>query len=295
MSSKKRRRNFVQRISIDELADRTARPMSATPRPFLRWAGSKQKLLAEIIDVLPSRYGTYYEPFLGSGAMFFLLEPERAVLSDVCVELIETYEAIRDRAGMIERYLKSMRPNRTQFLRVRSNRSWGPYKRAAEFIYLNKTCWNGLYRVNRDGEFNVPFGKPKTNVLADYENIKACARALNAEDVRLAACSFSEALTDAKAGDLVFLDPPYVTGHNNNGFIDYNEKLFSWKDQESLASEATRLVSKGVHVVVMNASHRAVLDLYEGFEVRRLRRSSTLANDVSKRGRVAEALIYRSP
>ena len=274
------------------LAERAARPLSASPRPFLRWAGSKRMLLRQLIEVLPAAYGTYYEPFLGGGSLFFLLQPDHAVLSDSCSDLVATYEAIRDNPSAVLRCLSPLRPDRKLFYAIRESRSTARFKRAAEFIYLNKTCWNGLYRVNASGDFNVPYGAPRTDAIVDPDNLRRCAAALAVPEVTLAAVDFEDALLNAKSGDLVFLDPPYVTQHNNNGFVDYNELIFSWHDQERVASVAARLVAMGVHVLVTNAYHQDVLDLYDGFQVTALSRQSTIASSASKRGAVTEALLW---
>jgi DNA adenine methylase len=249
-------------------------------------------LLRQILNVLPPDYGTYREPFLGGGSLFFLLEPTTAVLSDSCEDLIATYEAIRDNAPAVLRHLSPLRPDRELFYEIRSNRSVGRLKRAAEFIYLNKTCWNGLYRVNAQGEFNVPYGAPRTDAIVDAENLRACATALRTPGVTLVSADFEDALLDAKPGDLVFLDPPYVTGHNNNGFVDYNELLFSWSDQERVAHIANTLAARGVHVLVTNAFHDDVLALYGDFQIRPLHRRSTIASSASKRSTVTEALLW---
>jgi DNA adenine methylase len=245
------------------------------------------------VPLLPERFKTYREPFLGSGALFFLLEPTAAVLTDTCGELIATYVAVRDDPRTILRHLRDWKRDRDFYNQVRYKRSSGRLKRAAEFLYLNKMCWNGLYRVNSDGVFNVPYGLPKTDKIVDSSNLIACSRSLAVPGVRLACADFAEALVDTQPGDLVFLDPPFVTGHNNNGFIDYNEVLFSWSDQERLANEAARLADVGAHVIVANADHADVLDLYPGFKKRRFDRSSTIAANRAKRGRVTEALIWQ--
>ena len=155
-----------QRTYFDDIEERCRRPNSMVPRPFLRWAGSKRTVLRHFLDALPRKFRVYREPFLGSAALFFLLEPDRAVLSDACNDLIETFLAVRDDVSSVSRYLRPMRPSKKEFYRIRSNPSKGRIKHAAEFIYLNKTCWNGLYRVNSEGTFNVPFGLPKTNCTA---------------------------------------------------------------------------------------------------------------------------------
>jgi DNA adenine methylase len=284
-------RTGFHEISVDELFDRAQHPQSVRPRPFLRWAGSKKAVLRHVVPLLPAKFRTYYEPFLGSGALFFLLQPKHAVLSDTCIELIDTFAAVRENVSAVIRHLKPLKPRKHLYYRVRDNRSTGRYKRAAEFIFLNKACWNGLYRVNSSGVFNVPFGRPKTDFLADIENLQECALKLRVGGIKLRVCDFEETLAQAKKGDLVYLDPPYVTRHDNNGFIDWNESLFSWRDQQRLARVAEKLVRKGVYVVASNANHREILDLYPSFTATSFIRSSTLASNPSKRGRVAEVLL----
>ncbi len=244
-----------------------------------------------MVASLPLQFGTYHEPFLGSGALFFLLCPSRALLSDKCIELINVYAKLRENAPGIIRHLKPLKPDRDLFYAIRKRPSRGKLKQVAEFLYLNKTCWNGLYRVNSEGRFNVPYGMPKTNFIADFDNLKECARALQAPGVTLRSCDFADALVDVKAGDLVYLDPPYVTRHNNNGFVDYNETLFSWEDQKRLAERAKQLAEAGAYVLVTNADHQEVLELYQGFTSRTLTRSSTLASDAKCRVRVNEAFF----
>lgn len=217
------------------------------------------------------------------------------MLSDVCSELIEAFVAVRDNPGVVIRYLRQLDPReRRLFYRVRENRSDGPFKRAAEFIFLNKACWNGLYRVNASGKFNVPYGRPRSGFTADFGNIVACAEALHSSGVSLQVADFEEALAKSQPGDLVYLDPPYVTGHTSNGFVDYNEVLFSWKDQVRLAKTAHRLAGRGVHVVVSSANHQEIVKLYSGFAVKSFTRPSTLAASASRRKPVSELLLYTS-
>lgn len=284
----------VEETTVDFSALEAAadRPLSSARRPFLRWAGSKRSLLKHLLPVIPKRFGTYYEPFLGSGALFFLLRPERATLADTCGELVDVYEAVRDGPEKILAYLDLWVPDKDFYYAIRENRSSGRFKRAAEFIYLNRTCWNGLYRVNAAGKFNVPYGQPKTDFIVDAENLRACSRALVSPQIDLAVGDFEDAVVDATVGDFVFLDPPYVTGHNNNGFIDYNEDLFRWSDQERLARVARELVDRGVHVVVTNADHDDVVGLYPGFGRRTFARTSTLAGNARARRAIREVVLW---
>jgi len=281
----------MQRIDRDELQERARRSLSAIPRPFARWAGSKRTLLPEIVKLLPAEFRDYREPFVGGGSLFFLLQPVSAVLSDSCGELIDAYRALRDDPERLIRILEPLRPEREFFYQLRSNRSSDPIIRAAEFIYLNKTCWNGLYRVNSNGHFNVPYGLPKTDSLFDADNLRACGRVLSGAEIEILHGDFEELLVDTAEADLVFLDPPYVTRHNNNGFVDYNETLFSWKDQERLARVAGTMADRGATVIVANANHQEMIELYRSFRTVTVSRSSTLAGKVASRGRVEEALL----
>jgi DNA adenine methylase len=277
---------------IREILDRATRPNSALPRPFLRWAGSKRLVLCQIADILPRSIASYHEPFLGSGALFFLLQPQRAVISDLCQELINTFSAVRDNPRLIATHISHLGPDKATFYALRANPSTGRFKRAAHFIYLNKVCWNGLYRVNSRGQFNVPYGQPKSPVIADPTNLMACSNALRAPDVRLSCLDFEENLSSCSRGDLAFLDPPYVTSHSNNGFVDYNEKLFSWADQVRLAKTARRLAQAGVHVVVCNADDRRIRRLYPDFGAKRYHRHSTLSSNPKSRVVVSELILF---
>ncbi len=281
----------VQITTHDELTIRSQRILSTTPRPFLRWAGSKQSLLRHIVQFTPKTYGTYYEPFLGSGALFFLLQPRAAVLGDNCAELVQTYDAVRENSTAVLRYLKPLIPNKDLFYRVRKNRSNGRFKRAAEFIFLNKSCWNGLYRVNSSGTFNVPYGKPKSLGVVDPKNLISCGELLGRDSISLSSVDFEISLQTARKGDFVYLDPPYVTRHNNNGFREWNENIFSWADQKRLADVAKDLVKMGICVLVSNANHSEIRDLYPDFSATSISRHSTLASDASKRVRVTELIL----
>jgi DNA adenine methylase len=277
--------------TTDGLQLRSARRFSAIPRPFLKWAGSKQAILPELLDILPPAFDTYFEPFLGSAALFFCLKPPKAILNDKCLDLIETYKSLRDNPAEIMRYLRSFRTTKRAYYSIRENQSTARLKRAAQFIYLNKLCWNGLYRVNSSGQFNVPYGAPKTRNIFDSKNIRACAKALQ-QRIMFHSQDFDFVLQIAKKGDFVFFDPPYVTKHNNNGFRDWNETLFSWKDQERLAETALALKCSGVHVLVCNADHDDIIALYPNFNVKRIVRSTTLASNAQFRGKVTEIVLH---
>jgi DNA adenine methylase len=282
-----------QVLEYSDLEARAAAPLSTVPRAFLRWAGSKRYLLRHLVPLLPRDFGTYHEPFLGSGSLFFLLRPERAVLNDACRDLVDTYLALSRAPDLILDTLSQMRPDPELYYRIRRARSLDPARRAAEFVYLNKTAWNGLYRVNAKGDFNVPYGRPKTDNITDAANVLACSEILRRPGVDLTWGDFEPALSSVSRGDLVYLDPPYVTRHNNNGFVDYNEKLFKWSDQERLAATARRLSDAGASVLVSSANHNDVLALYRGFTAVQVDRCSTLAGNAASRGPVSEVVLVK--
>lgn len=262
-------------------------------RPFLKWAGGKQWLVTSAVYLFPSKFrGTYYEPFLGSGAMFFA-RPSKAVLCDLNEELITTYQAIRDDVEAIIGRLETYPHDKQFFERMRRLKPRTPETIAARFIYLNKTAFNGMYRVNLKGEFNVPFGRYKNPSICQPERLRAAARTLSQATLRCA--DFGTPLAGAVAGDFAYLDPPYVTGHNNNGFLKYNAPLFSWEDQKRLSQEATRLRERGVHVLISNADHAAVVALYPDFYYYRVHRRSLIGGRGSVRDRVSEALLSSYP
>jgi DNA adenine methylase len=258
--------------------------------PFLRWAGAKRAHLDRLQDFVPSRYGTYFEPFLGSGALFFHLEPDRAVLGDQIPRLIGTYRAVRDGPSAVHRHISQWPVDSDSYYQVRESQYRSRYERAAQFIYLNKTCWNGLYRVNSTGKFNVPYGRPKSSNIASAQLLLDCAAGLR-RDITIEVSDFEELANSAKRGDFVFFDPPYVTGHNNNGFVDYNEHLFSWQDQVRLALLVERLARRGVRVMLTNTDHHAVRDLYDGFRIAPIVRQSTIASNPKHRRTVREIIV----
>jgi DNA adenine methylase len=204
---------------------------SGTVRPFLRWAGSKRRVLRYLAPYIPKTWNRYYEPFLGGGALFFSLAPGEAEISDSSPDLIRTYLSVRKYPEKILDFLRPLRPDRETFDRIKWKRCRSEVEAAGAFIFLNKACWNGLYRVNSDGIFNVPYGWPKTDFVVDEENFRLSSAQLRRRGVRIRQQDFEEIESRVGSGDFVFFDPPYVTTHNINGFADWNERLFSWSDQ----------------------------------------------------------------
>lgn len=198
--------------------------------PFLKWAGGKRWFVeshSELIEIGPRRY---IEPFLGSGAVFFSLDVRESLLSDSNKDLIEVYGAIRDDYKRVYKHLKLHHKNHSKdyYYKIRAFSPRTKYTRAARFIYLNRTCWNGLYRVNTLGKFNVPIGT-KQNVILDTDDFEKVSNKL--QNSQLVCADFEAVIDQAGPNDFLFVDPPYTVQHNYNGFVKYNEKIFSWEDQ----------------------------------------------------------------
>jgi DNA adenine methylase len=261
-------------------------------RPFLKWTGGKQWLAPVARQIAPHDLsGRYFEPFLGGGAVFFSLAPSRAVLADLNAELIACYESVRDGVDAVISELERYPYDREFFLKLRRSRPRSPTRIAARMIYLNKTAFNGMYRVNKRGEFNVPFGRYVNPTICQEDRLRRAAAALQQCELRPG--DFAVATRSAERGDFVYFDPPYITGHQNNGFHKYNSQLFSWSDQVRLAQTAARLADRGVHVAVSNADHPSLRSLYQSFHATQVVRTSLINSDSGKRGLVPEA-IYSS-
>lgn len=222
--------------------------------------------------------------------MFFHCLPYRAVLSDANGELIETFMVIKEEPEAVFQALQthSTHHSTEYYYQVRSMKCRTAVTRAARFIYLNRTCWNGLYRVNKQGEFNVPKGT-KSSVIFDTDDFVSISVLL--EDVELVCSDFESQIERAQAGDFIFADPPYTVRHKHNGFIKYNENLFSWDDQERLCAALLRAKSRGASVLVTNADHESIRTLYADFDLEEVSRYSAISGAGSRRGQFDELLI----
>ena len=258
--------------------------------PFLKWAGGKQWLIPHLKPFLTSNSGRYIEPFLGGGSVFLAIRPKKAWLSDSNQELIETYLGIIEDVDAVIRKLKRFSFTQDCYYAVRNSIPRSLINKAARFIYLNRTCWNGLYRVNQKGKFNVPMGS--FNSKPDFivaERLWGVQRAL--KEARIACKDFEDACAIASKGDTVYLDPPYTVAHKSNGFLRYNERVFSWEDQLRLAATAENLQDKGCSVILSNADHPSIIELYSKFRIQRVKRKSLVASSKSDRRPITELLI----
>ena len=258
--------------------------------PFLKWAGGKRWLVANYSELIPQKFSRYVEPFLGSGAVFFYLKPNAALLSDLNGDLIATYMAIRDDWEAVADLLDvhARKHDEDYYYQQRATIPRSRIRAAARFIYLNRTCWNGLYRVNRAGIFNVPKGT-KNSVVLESDDFEALSKVLQGAELQV--CDFEKTIDSASEGDLVFVDPPYTVKHNLNGFIKYNDKIFSWADQIRLRDVVKKACDRGAIALVTNANHKSVRELYSGFKMKTLVRASVIAGSPAGRGSTEEILI----
>jgi DNA adenine methylase len=261
-------------------------------RPFIKWAGGKRQLLPSLRERAPSKPPHYFEPFVGGGALFFALRPPNAVLADVNERLIRAYRGVRTSVGQVIRLLRSYPHDPAFFYRFReANIDDGTDAEVASwFIYLNKTGFNGLYRVNRDNRFNVPFGRYANPTICDEPTLRACSAALAEADLRVD--DFESVVEKAKAGDFVYFDPPYVPLSATSSFTSYTSVGFGHAEQTRLRDTALRLKERGVHVLLSNSSAPSVRNLYaDGFDIIEVSATRLVNSKATARGAIVELLI----
>lgn len=257
--------------------------------PLVKWAGGKRLLLKHIAPLVPN-FGAYYEPFLGGGALFFSLLPHRSVLSDKNAELINAFRQVRDNCEALIRSLQKLSNSEAIYYRLRDERPRGSLERAVRFLYLTRLSFNGIYRLNLKGKFNVPYGRKGHLSTCDPDHLRRASTSLRSSRILLG--DFEEVATKAEDGDLVYFDPPYTVAHGNNGFLKYNAKIFSWADQVRLAELSRRLAVRGVHVIVSNADHASIRNLYSGFGSVLVSRYSVISASADYRRRITESIYY---
>ena len=265
------------------------------PRPFLKWAGGKGQLLEQLRPLLPPRIeGRYFEPFVGSAALFFALRPAAATLSDANRELVDCYRAVRKRVSDVIAALKSHEYEESRYYMVRGQQPADLElpARAARTIYLNKTGYNGLYRVNRAGRFNVPFGRytnPGFRSAESIENLRACSRVLRSAS--LAVRDFGEVASHARRGDFVYFDPPYVPLSDTSDFTSYVPGGFGQPEQERLAAVFAELSRAGVQAMLSNSDTPAVRALYARYRIDTVTASRSINSRATHRGKVREVVV----
>lgn len=264
-------------------------------RPFLKWAGGKTQLLPHLVHRVPNSFGRYIEPFLGGGALFFSMQPPLSFLSDCNQELTNCFQVVQSDVEALIEELKQYRYEKDMYYAVRElDRSaefkkLSRVKRAARLIYLNKTCFNGLYRVNSKGQFNVPFGAYTDPTILDAENLRACSASLKGAVIQTG--NFEQVLEIAEKGDFVYFDPPYAPASDTADFTSYTKDGFDDAAQELLLLVCLQLNQRGVKWMVSNSNTPIIQELYRGFTIEPVGASRAINSKASKRGTVVELII----
>jgi DNA adenine methylase len=265
------------------------------PSPPLKWAGGKSQLLPTLEQFLPPSFNRYFEPFVGGGAMFFRLwsadHKLSATLADANAELINCYKVIATDVDRLIEELKKHKNDKDYFYAIRSldTHTLDSYERAARLIYLNKTCFNGLYRVNSRGQFNVPFGSYKNPKTCDEDNLRAVAAALRKADLKCAL--FAETLRGAKKDDFVYLDPPYQPISATSNFTGYTSLCFGEQDQKRLADAIKQLDKRGCYFMLSNSDNDLIRRLYKGFKIETVQASRAINCRGDRRGKITELVV----
>ena len=271
-------------------------------KPFVKWVGGKRQLLRDIIPLIPEDYTRYIEPFAGGGAVFFSLSSQiqkagiPAWLNDINPELVNSYLMVRDQPDALLADLRTHIYDKDYFLNLRALdrteeglAALGTIARASRFIYLNRTAFNGLYRVNAKGQFNVPFGRYTNPLIADADRIYACSAAL--QNIQITCTSFDQVLSRAGAGDFIYLDPPYIPLSQTSYFTSYSHDGFGPDEQVKLARLLYELDKRGGRFIASNAYVPELAELYAGFTIREVKATRAINADKKGRNAVSEALI----
>lgn len=268
--------------------------------PFLKWVGGKRQLAPILKDLMPplSQIREYVEPFVGGGGMFFSLQPERAIINDLNEELINVYKVIRDNPRELIECLKTHTNSPEHYYEVRDLdrqplfQHLSQVERAARIIYLNKTCFNGLFRVNAQGFFNVPYGYYKNPQFQEVSKILSVSGYLRSADIRIMSGNYTHVLSHIKVGTFVYLDPPYAPISDTSNFTGYNSGGFSNKEQESLRDFCLKISELGAFVMLSNSCSPIIYELYNGqFNIHEVKVNRAISAAAASRGQVTELVI----
>ncbi|MFA8440039.1 DNA adenine methylase [Bacillaceae bacterium YX66] len=271
--------------------------MAIGAQPFLKWAGGKRQLLPEIRKYIPKYYDTYFEPFVGAGAVLFDLQPQKAVINDINFELVNTYNVIQKHVEELIEALRKHKNEKDYFYAIRDLDRSDEFKnlsmieRSARMIYLNKTCFNGLFRVNSQGQFNVPFGKYKNPKIVNEDVLRAVNHYLKANEITILNVDFETAVADAKEGDFIYFDPPYDPLSETSSFTGYSLDGFNREDQLRLRDLFVELHERGCYVLLSNSATDFIKDIYADFHIDVVSANRNINSVASKRGKIDEVLV----
>ena len=294
-------RRLFHTASKEHMFEDIAKLLEEKPKPFVKWVGGKRQLLKQFRDLglyPPENFdpitNTYFEPFVGGGAVFFDLLPETAYLSDLNNELVVTYNVIKNDVENLIKSLKKHKLDKEYFLKIRAQNpeKLSDLNTASRFIYLNRTCFNGMYRVNSKGGFNVPFGKYNNPLICDESNLRKASKAL--KNVEIKKQDYKEVLKKAKKGDFVYFDPPYYPVSKTASFTSYTSESFLDKEQIELRDTFVELHKRGCFVMLSNSDTPFINKIYsepKGLRITKVQAGRAINSDASKRGKITEVLV----
>lgn len=267
--------------------------------PVVKWVGGKRQLLDDIIPLLPDHFSTYVEPFVGGGALLFEIQPKKAIVNDLNHELINLYKVIKDNPNELLLLLEEheLKNSEEYFYQIRAldrNESYNEMsdvEKAARVIYLNKTCYNGLFRVNQSGQFNSPYGKYKNPNIVNKPVVLAMANYFQNNNITLLNGDYKMALKKLRKGAFVYFDPPYMPISSSSSFTGYTENGFNEKQQIELKEECDKLSSKGIKFLLSNSDHPFIRDLYKDYEIITVKAKRSINSNSNKRGEINEVLV----
>ena len=270
--------------------------------PILKWVGGKRQLLSEIIPLIDESCDNYVEPFIGGGAVLFRLQPKKAIINDYNTELINVYRTVRDDLNGLLALLKEHEKYNSSdyYYEVRALDRTPDFdkmsnlEKAARIIYLNKTCYNGLYRVNSLGQFNSPYGKYKNPNIVNEVVLRAISKYLNGNEISIRSGDYKDVLNDIEKNSFVYLDPPYMPISSSASFTGYTEGGFGYDKQVELKEECDKLNSKGVHFLQSNSDCEEIRELYKAYRIKVVKANRAINSDAKKRGQINEVLIYNA-
>lgn len=271
--------------------------------PLLKWVGGKRQLLADIIPLINKKCSTYVEPFVGGGAVFFELQPQKAIINDYNEELINVYKVVREFPEELIALLEehNIGNNEEYFYKLRAldrNSSYSEMsdiQKAARIIYLNKTCYNGLYRVNSAGQFNSPYGRYKNPNIINATTIRAMSKYLQNPQIKIMQGDYREVLKGIRKGSFVYLDPPYMPISSSSSFTGYTENGFSYEQQVTLKNECDKLKEKGISFLQSNSDCPEIRELYKEYDIKTVQAKRSINSNATRRGEISEVLIYYAP
>ncbi|MBN6826744.1 DNA adenine methylase [Staphylococcus caprae] len=267
-------------------------------KPIIKYVGGKSKVLPTIKEYMPKSFNTYYEPFIGGGSVLFGLRPQKAVINDISKELINIYKVVRDNPEALITDLKQHINEKDYYYFIRSKdrdetiyNSMTDVQKASRLIYLNKTGFNGLIRFNKKGQFNVPMGKYANPNIVNESVIRAVSKYLNDNDIKITNLDFVKACENAKAGDFIYADSPYIPLSKTSSFVSYSAEGFSFEDQIRLRDLAIDLNKRGCKIMLSNSSSELVFDLYKDFKIKRVKVARAINSKATARGKIDEVII----